>query len=72
MKASQLARRTGTQKRAAKTRISPNRQSTTGNCNICGSIFRLANPFQRFCQSCRNESELYRLSEWLPVSTCWA
>jgi hypothetical protein len=36
-------------------------------CNLCGGKYTPSGPFQRFCLSCRSESEVYRAAEWLPV-----
>lgn len=38
------------------------------NCNLCGARYRAANRFQRFCQTCRSENEVYRNAEWLPTA----
>jgi hypothetical protein len=38
------------------------------NCNLCGARYRASSRFQRFCQTCRLENELYRLAEWLPTA----
>ncbi len=34
-------------------------------CNLCGTMFRAASRFLRFCKSCRTEDEAYRFSEWI-------
>lgn len=33
-------------------------------CNICKNPFRANSIFDRFCGSCKQESELFRFSEW--------
>lgn len=35
-------------------------------CNLCGQQYRRASRFARFCDSCKQSSDLYRLCEWLP------
>ncbi len=40
-------------------------------CNICGTRYSPSNKYQRFCSVCRQESELYRNAEWMPVAACW-
>ncbi|MGZ3700056.1 MAG: hypothetical protein ACXVCH_18335, partial [Bdellovibrionota bacterium] len=34
-------------------------------CNLCNQIFRPQSKFERFCEKCRVESELYQFSEWM-------
>jgi len=36
-------------------------------CNLCGGRYRAPNSFSRFCRTCRLESELYRMAEWVPT-----
>ena len=43
-------------KRAAKTQ--------EVSCNLCNIPFRANTVFDRFCKSCKQESELFRFSEW--------
>lgn len=38
--------------------------STYWNCNICGDKFMQSTKFDRFCDSCRSDNELYRHAEW--------
>lgn len=35
-------------------------------CNLCGSDFHPRTVFDRFCNTCKEQSELLRFSEWLP------
>lgn len=34
-------------------------------CNLCQEEFRPRSKFDRFCENCRHESELYHFAEWL-------
>ena len=35
------------------------------SCNLCGGKFHPHSHFERFCDQCRVESELYHFAEWL-------
>lgn len=35
------------------------------DCNLCGGEFQPHSRFERFCDQCREESELYHFCEWL-------
>lgn len=35
-------------------------------CNLCGTRFKAASLYHRFCDGCREGSDLYRCHEWLP------
>jgi hypothetical protein len=35
-------------------------------CNICANEFHPRTVFDRFCRSCKEESQLLKFSEWLP------
>jgi len=35
-------------------------------CNVCSQLFRPRTPFERYCEVCREDSELLKFSEWLP------
>lgn len=43
-----------------------NNKPKVRKCNICGWEFRFHSTFDRFCDSCRAESELFKFYEWLP------
>lgn len=34
-------------------------------CNLCDEEFHPRSKFDRFCEKCRVESELYHFAEWL-------
>ena len=34
-------------------------------CNLCKKMFRAGSRALRFCRTCREESELFRFSEWV-------
>ncbi len=34
-------------------------------CNLCAKVFRDTSGFRRFCNSCREESEVFRFGDWL-------
>lgn len=34
-------------------------------CNLCGKQFKRHSRFERFCEDCKYENELYRFSGWL-------
>lgn len=36
------------------------------NCNICSIQFHPKTPFDRYCPTCKEHSELLKFSEWLP------
>lgn len=42
------------------------RPDTTRPCNLCGEPFSSACRFDRFCQACKQGSELYHFHETLP------
>jgi hypothetical protein len=35
-------------------------------CNLCADEFEPRTVFDRYCQACKEESELLKFSEWLP------
>jgi hypothetical protein len=35
-------------------------------CNICSHEFHPTHMYDRFCSSCRNNSELVHVVEWMP------
>jgi len=35
-------------------------------CNLCSNKFRQHTVFDRFCESCRQNNERFKFSEWLP------
>lgn len=37
-------------------------------CNLCGRAFHPHGAFERFCKTCKKQSELLRFSEWLPYA----
>ncbi len=37
-------------------------------CNLCAKLFRDATGFQRFCHSCKEESEVFRFVGWIGES----
>lgn len=37
-------------------------------CNLCAKLFRDATGFQRFCHSCKEESEVFRFGGWMRES----
>ena len=39
---------------------------THRDCNLCERNFKMLTPFQRFCESCKKENELYQSAEWFP------
>lgn len=45
------------------------RNASFKTCNICSKKFKMKNPHERFCNSCRHESELYHYYEWLPKTS---
>ena len=36
-------------------------------CNLCHMAFQAANSFNRFCRSCKQQSELYRFHDSIPA-----
>ncbi len=34
-------------------------------CNICGTRFNAHSRFERYCEACREDNELYRYADWL-------
>lgn len=36
-------------------------------CNLCNKEFRANSAFYRFCRTCKQEDELFRFYNWLPV-----
>lgn len=34
-------------------------------CNLCGKRFKRHSRFERFCEDCKHENELYRFSGWI-------
>jgi hypothetical protein len=32
-------------------------------CNICGAVFRERSRFDRYCEYCRNDDEMYRFAD---------
>ena len=36
-------------------------------CNLCYKVFRPTTAFHRFCKFCRQDDELFRFYEWLPM-----
>lgn len=42
-------------------------RSSGAVCNLCKGAYRPKNKFTRFCPTCRQTNELYRLAEWLPA-----
>jgi hypothetical protein len=36
-------------------------------CNLCAEDFLTGSVFDRYCPTCKQESELLKFSEWLPV-----
>lgn len=38
------------------------------DCNLCGHEFHTHERYRVFCNRCKNESEIYRFSEWMPTS----
>lgn len=46
---------------------SHSRGRTALRCNICDGRYRASSPHQRFCKTCREESELFRFADWLAV-----
>lgn len=49
-------------------KISRKSHGSEAECNICGGKYLRKNRFQRFCRTCKNESEIYRVAEWMPVA----
>lgn len=43
----------------------PWKPTSKRRCNICQAIFVTQSRFERFCEVCKRESELYRFAEWL-------
>jgi len=37
-------------------------------CNLCKTAYSAGSRFERFCPSCKENSELYHFSEWLSAS----
>lgn len=35
------------------------------HCNLCDEEFHPRSKFERYCEKCRVESELYHFAEWL-------
>ncbi len=35
-----------------------------GLCNICGILFKPSSRYVRYCDSCREESEVYKHAGW--------
>lgn len=35
------------------------------HCNLCEAEFEPRSKFERYCEKCRHESELYHFAEWL-------
>lgn len=33
-------------------------------CNICGIAFSPENKYERYCEDCRSESDLFQYSDW--------
>lgn len=34
-------------------------------CNLCGKRFKRHSRFERFCEECKHDNELYRFAGWL-------
>ena len=43
------------------------KQSNHRVCNLCGTEYAARSKFERFCQGCKEHSELYHFHEWLPA-----
>lgn len=37
---------------------------SVGVCNICGTHFKPSSRFVRYCDTCREESEIYKHAGW--------
>lgn len=35
-------------------------------CNLCNTQFITRTVFDRYCQTCKEQNELFKFSEWLP------
>jgi len=42
--------------------------ASSKTCNICGVAFAQHSRFDRFCDSCRDDNDLYRYSGWATYS----
>lgn len=42
------------------------RDQAPRRCNVCDECFRPRTHFDRYCSSCKKDSELLKFSEWLP------
>ncbi|HAR41795.1 MAG TPA: hypothetical protein DCS07_04075 [Bdellovibrionales bacterium] len=38
----------------------------TRRCNLCAEEFPVRSVFDRYCQKCREQNELFKFSDWLP------
>jgi len=47
-------------------RVTPRHSATERRCNICNQKFHSRTVFDRYCATCKQESEIYRFGEWLP------
>jgi hypothetical protein len=44
----------------------PRHSTKERRCNICNQKFHPRTVFDRYCSTCKEESDIYRFGEWLP------
>jgi Zn finger protein HypA/HybF involved in hydrogenase expression len=53
--------------KAKREALGPSPQRKQIRCNLCQKTFRRRVRFQRFCEACKSEDELFRFAEWMNV-----